>query len=295
VAEKNRLNFNYTWKVKKYSPKLNELQISLEFTSPSSISLKYIDYVSMTVCGVKDVAETCPSIKPKLPKMLSSGEAAVAGAVKAVGNAAMVQGIIAYVVTLFASTAVEPLLADLSNLNLSIHLMIISITLPALLSAVMNVVLDLTTFEVLPTDVIYDWVTSDIPKGPTPAFEFCKYESTAYVRNVGTVVIFYWGIFWLIFMTWFLTRVSGEDDRLKKMKEKFNTKSQLNLLHASLLPVCVSTFIFHNWFNPKENPLSLGVNILNAGSMFLCVVLIPAYVLYSHRKLKWTGYEDRVK
>ena len=116
---------------------------------------------------------------------------------------------IAYGISLFAATSLNPLLADLSNLNLSIHLMIISILRPALVAAVMGAVIELTTFEVLPTDIIYDMITEVEPTGPTEAMEYCKYESNAFIRNVGSVCVFFWAILWVIFMLNFLTRVSG--------------------------------------------------------------------------------------
>lgn len=64
-----------------------------------------------------------------------------------------------YIITLFAATSLNPLLSDLSNLNLSIHLMIIGVTKPALLTLVMAVVIELTTFDVLPIDYVYDFIT----------------------------------------------------------------------------------------------------------------------------------------
>jgi hypothetical protein len=121
----------------------------------------------------------------------------------------MTQGVIAYVISLFSATSLNPLLADLSNLNLSIHLMIISILRPALLTAVMGAVIELTTFEVLPTDIIYDLITGVEPQGPTEAMEYCKYESNSYCRNVGSVFVFFWGILWIILIIAFLTKVSG--------------------------------------------------------------------------------------
>ena len=99
----------------------------------------------------------------------------------------------------------------------------------------------------------------------------------------------------MMFITWFLLRVSGEDDRLNKWKKSFNAKSQLNLLFSSLLPICVSTGITHTFYSLKENPFSVVVNLVNAAAMFLGVLVIPAYVIYTHRKLKWTGYEQRLK
>ena len=90
MAEKDKLDFTYNWRVVKYSKDINELKIALEFNNPDHISFRHPDYVQMTVCGINDRPETCPSTKKKLPKIFSGGTAELAAAVSTVSNATMI-------------------------------------------------------------------------------------------------------------------------------------------------------------------------------------------------------------
>jgi hypothetical protein len=96
--------------------------------------------------------------------------------------------------------------------------MIISITRPALLAVVLSTIIDMTTFDILPIDIPYDaWSGAEL-KGPTDAMEYCKYESNAFIRNIGSVIFFFWLYLYIVFILWFLTRISGSDKCLNKFK-----------------------------------------------------------------------------
>ena len=79
--------------------------------------------------------------------------------------------------------------------------MIISITRPGLLSVVFSSLIDLTTFDILPIDTWYDIGTGVEPESPTEPMGYCKYESNAFIRNVGSVVVFFWFILYVIGIT----------------------------------------------------------------------------------------------
>jgi hypothetical protein len=221
--------------------------------------------------------------------------AAVAAAIEAVGAATIWQGVIAYTISLFASTALEPLLSDLSNVNTSIHMMIISVTRPALLSVVIIAIIEVTTFDVLPVDSGYDIVTDHDPQGPTEAMEYCKYESNAFVRNVGSVVVFFWFSLWVIFIFYFLARVSGEDKTLIKLKTKMTWLSVLSIITSNGLQICVGAFITIAYTDKRDGPFYEIVNVVNAGIMMVLIALVPVIICCTYKKKKWDGYEVRIK
>ena len=74
-----------------------------------------------------------------------------------------------------------------------------------------------------------------------------------------------------------------------------NWTSMLNLIHSSLLPITVSSFITQNYTDKREGAFSEFINVFNASIMILGVLFVPGYIIYTFRKKGWSGYELKIK
>jgi hypothetical protein len=115
------------------------------------------------------------------------------------------------------------------------------------------------------------------------------------MRNIGTVVVFFWFIPWVMFILWFVARVAGEDERLARWKEGWNWKSMANLVYSSVMQVVVSLFIVIYYPDEREGIISKTLNLTTCILMTIGVFVIPAFVLYTYFKSGWSGYEKRIK
>ena len=42
---------------------------------------------------------------------------------------------------------------------------------------------------------------------PTPALEFVKYDSESFIRNTGSIIVFFWLCIYIMFLLWFIKKV----------------------------------------------------------------------------------------
>jgi hypothetical protein len=230
-----------------------------------------------------------------MPKMLSGSEETAAKTVESLTFITVIQGVMAYLIGLLTAAAIEPLLADLQNMTFSIHLMAISITRPALLAVVLNTVIEMTTFDILPIDIPYDWWSGAEPKGATDGLSYCKYESNSFIRNIGSVIVFFWLYLYFVFVLWFLSKISGADSCLNKFKAKYSMMGVLNLVTSSALAVVVSTLILIKYHDKRDGVVMQYANIICAVVMMIYVCAIPFYILITYKRQKWLGYDAKIK
>lgn len=121
--------------------------------------------------------------------------------------------------------------------------------------------------------------------------EYCKYESSAFIRNLGSVTVFFWFILWIFFVTWFVTRVAGDDKTLTKLRSKYTWVSMIDLVNLSLLQITISALITQHYTDLRESMFARVINMINAAFMFLGVLILPVVICCTFKKKNWRGYE----
>ena len=82
-----------------------------------------------------------------------------------------VQGVVAYIITMFAGAAIGELLSDADTVNIAMHMMIVDLTTPEFVTNIVNILMELLTFDILPVENVYDWFVGRDPVPPNAAFE----------------------------------------------------------------------------------------------------------------------------
>ena len=42
---------------------------------------------------------------------------------------------------------------------------------------------------------------------PTPVLEFVKYDSESFIRNTGSIIVFFWLCIYIMFLVWFINKL----------------------------------------------------------------------------------------
>jgi hypothetical protein len=138
---------------------------------------------------------------------MSATDAALGAAVEALTDSTASGGVLTYCLSLFSGAAIGELLSEAANINIAMHMMIVNIVSPAIVGLVVGAFIDLLTFDVLPVEPIYDWLMGVEPKEPSTALVKAKYESESFIRNLGSVNVFFWTTMWGIYIISFLRKV----------------------------------------------------------------------------------------
>jgi hypothetical protein len=81
------------------------------------------------------------------------------------------------------------LLTGVENLNMAVHLNGIDIQSPPVLTSFFAFIFEMVTYDFLPVDVIWDYLTGLPMKPPTEILGSIGYEDSSPVRNMGSVFI----------------------------------------------------------------------------------------------------------
>jgi len=87
------------------------------------------------------------------------------------------------------------------------HMMIVDISLTAIAERTVSNFLDLFTFDILPIEPIYDYFLGYTPESPTRALGIAKYDSESFIRNLGSVNVFYIITLYVMFQIWFIGKI----------------------------------------------------------------------------------------
>ena len=82
-----------------------------------------------------------------------------------------------------------------------VHLPLFNITFPGNVAFFYSFLLNIAAFDALPTDELFDWMFAAEEKEPISAsFGALGYETTYFIRNLGTPFVFFLGLLFLFLL-----------------------------------------------------------------------------------------------
>lgn len=126
---------------------------------------------------------------------------------KVLTDALTFQAVAIYVLSLVGGKTLDELLGETESVNLAMHMMIVDLVTPALVTSVVGGFIELFTFDILPVEEFYDYFYGSAGVAPTKALSTMKYDSESFIRNTGSIVVFFWLCLYIMFQIWFIGKI----------------------------------------------------------------------------------------